>query len=287
MEAWIEIPNGKFLARTVGKEYGNVLLRKEQYRISDNLDKSNLYARNMILGKVYNCRWSIERTLRDHEYRINAERLKKISLVLKEGYERIYVASHAEAWIETDMDKLRGVEGKLAEQYFSVFDELILNQKDEFKFEGRNRRPPLDKVNALLSLAYIVFAGECSNALNSVGLDPYVGFMHRDRPARRSLALDLMEEFRAILADRFVMTLINTKAIKKEHFQTQKDNAVLLTEQGRKIFFNAWQKHKKEKIIHPYLKEKIEWGLVPYVQALLLTRTIRGDLEEYPPFFWK
>lgn len=272
-------PRGKFLARVVGKEYGNVLLRKEQYRISDHEDRSILYAKNMIIGKLFNCRWSIERTLRDHSYRVNAEKLKSISHTLYETLPKVDMVSR--------MDELRGIEGKAAEQYFSILNDMILNQKDDFTFSTRNRRPPLDNINAALSFAYTVLAGECANALSSVGLDPYVGFMHGDRPGRTSLALDLMEELRPVLADRFILTLINTKAIQASHFEKHKDNAVLLTENGRKVFFNAWQNHKKEKITHPYLKEKMEWGLVPYVQALLLARTIRGDVEEYPPFLWK
>lgn len=272
-------PRGKFLARTVGKEYGNVLLRKEQYRISDEETRSLSYAKNMILGKIFNGRWCVERTIRDHAYRVDVDKLKKVSESLNNVLPAIKTCS--------GLDELRGVEGKAAEQYFSVFDELILNQKESFTFESRNRRPPLDRVNALLSFAYTVLAGECSNALASVGLDSYVGFLHRDRPGRTSMALDLMEELRPVLGDRFVLTLINTKAVRAEHFEEQKDHAVLLNEEGRKNFFNAWQKHKREMITHPFLKEKTEWGLVPYIQALLLARTIRGDLEEYPPFLWK
>lgn len=272
-------PRGAFLARAVGKEYGNVLLRKEQYRISDQKDRSIVYAKNMIVGKIFNCRWSIERTLRDHAYRVDAEKLRGISHVLYETMPKIDTV--------TGLDELRGMEGKAAEQYFSVLNDMILNQKEDFAFITRNRRPPLDNINAILSFAYTVLAGECANALSSVGLDPYVGFMHGDRPGRTSLALDMMEELRPVLADRFILTLINTKAIQATHFQKQKDHAVLLTDDGRKVFFNAWQNHKKEMITHPYLKEKMEWGLVPYVQALLLARTIRGDIEEYPPFLWK
>lgn len=272
-------PRGAFLARTVGKEYGNVLLRKEQYRISDISDRSIAYAKNMIIGKVFNCRWSIERTLRDHAYRVDAERLKNVSQILYEILPQIDSVCK--------LDELRGMEGKAAEQYFSVLDHMILNQKEDFPFVVRSRRPPLDNMNAVLSFAYTVLAGDCINALTSVGLDPYVGFLHRDRPGRASLALDLMEEFRPVLADRFILTLINTKALRANHFEKQKDNAVFLNADGRKVFFNAWQNRKRESITHPYLKEKIPWGLVPYVQALLLARTIRGDLEEYPPFLWK
>ncbi len=272
-------PRGKFLCRIVGKEYGNVLLRKEQYRISDDKIRSLAYAKNMIVGKVFNSRWSIERTLRDHTYRVDAERLKSISNILHETLPKIDSA--------LELDELRGIEGKAAEQYFSVFNDMILNQKQDFEFTTRNRRPPLDNINAILSFAYTVLVGDCANALSSVGLDPYVGFMHGDRPGRVSLALDLMEELRPILSDRFILTLINTKAIQAAHFERQKDNAVYLNDNGRKVFLNAWQNHKKEVITHPYLKEKIEWGLVPYVQALLLARTIRGDVNEYPPFLWK
>lgn len=272
-------PRGAFLARAVGKEYGNVLLRKEQYRISDQEDRSIMYAKNMIIGKVFNCRWSIERTLRDHGYRVDAEKLKRISNVL------YHMLPQIDGVLK--MDELRGIEGKAAEQYFSVLNDMILNQKEDFAFTTRNRRPPLDNINALLSFAYTVLAGDCANALASVGLDPYVGFMHSDRPGRMSLGLDLMEELRPVFADRFVLTLVNTKAIQASHFEKQKDYAVLLNDEGRKIFFSAWQNRKRESITHPYLKEKIPWGLVPYVQALLLARTIRGDVEEYPPFLWK
>lgn len=272
-------PRGNFLARAVGKEYGNVLLRKEQYRISDDEDRSISYAKNMIIGKVFNGRWSVERTLRDHAYRIDESKLRQISGTLHDSLHLIEKVS--------TMDELRGMEGKAAERYYSVFDDMILNQKEDFAFTTRNRRPPLDNINAVLSFAYTVLAGECANSLYSVGLDPYVGFMHSDRPGRISLALDLMEELRPIMADRFVLTLINTKALQSSHFEMQHNHAVYLNDEGRKIFFHAWQNRKKEKITHPFLKEKMEWGLVPYIQALLLARTIRGDLEEYPPFLWK
>ena len=251
-------PNGKFLAGVHGKEYGNVLLRKQQYRISEVKEQRVQYAKNMMIGKVYNSRWTLERQ----------EGLLKIRTV-------------------DNIDQLRGIEGELASRYFSVFDELILNQKDDFIFQTRNRRPPMDRVNALLSFAYAVVERECANALRSVGLDPFVGFMHTDRPGRESMALDIMEEFRSILCDRFVLTLINTKTVRKDSFMKGDDGAVLLNDKGRKIFFNNWQNRKRELITHPFLKEKMEWGLVPYIQALLLARTIRGDIEEYPPFLWK
>lgn len=271
--------NGKFLAGVHGKEYGNVLLRKQQYRISDDKEQGVQYAKNMMIGKVYNSRWTLERTARDHKERVDYESIRKISAELQEGLLKIRTVDN--------IDQLRGIEGELASRYFSVFDELILNQKDDFIFQTRNRRPPMDRVNALLSFAYAVVERECANALRSVGLDPFVGFMHTDRPGRESMALDIMEEFRSILCDRFVLTLINTKTVRKDSFMKGDDGAVLLNDKGRKIFFNNWQNRKRELITHPFLKEKMEWGLVPYIQALLLARTIRGDIEEYPPFLWK
>lgn len=272
-------PRGKFLARTLGMSYGNVLLRKAQYRISEDQDFSLSYAKGMILGKVFNCRWSLERTVRDHGLRVDAEQIKEVSAQLHQGLSRIRTC-------ET-MDSLRGIEGELASRYFSIFDALILNQKEDFSFCGRNRRPPLDRVNALLSFAYTLLGTDCAGALEGVGLDAYVGFLHTDRPGRKSLALDLMEELRGVMADRFVLSLINRKIMKAEHFQTQADGAVLLNEDGRKQFLSAWQQRKKEMLTHPFLDEKIPWGLVPHVQAMLLARTIRGDLESYPPFLWK
>lgn len=272
-------PNGKFLAGVHGKEYGNVLLRKQQYRISDDKEQGVQYAKNMMIGKVYNSRWTLERTARDHKERVDYESIRKISAELQEGLLKIRTVDN--------IDQLRGIEGELASRYFSVFDELILNQKDDFIFQTRNRRPPMDRVNALLSFAYAVVERECANALRSVGLDPFVGFMHTDRPGRESMALDIMEEFRSILCDRFVLTLINTKTVRNDSFMKGDDGAVLLNDKGRKIFFNNWQNRKRELITHPFLKEKMEWGLVPYIQALLLARTIRGDIEEYPPFLWK
>lgn len=272
-------PNGKFLAGVHGKEYGNVLLRKQQYRISDDKEQGVQYAKNMMIGKVHNSRWTLERTARDHKERVDYESIRKISAELQEGLLKIRTVDN--------IDQLRGIEGELASRYFSVFDELILNQKDDFIFQTRNRRPPMDRVNALLSFAYAVVERECANALRSVGLDPFVGFMHTDRPGRESMALDIMEEFRSILCDRFVLTLINTKTVRKDSFMKGDDGAVLLNDKGRKIFFNNWQNRKRELITHPFLKEKMEWGLVPYIQALLLARTIRGDIEEYPPFLWK
>ena len=272
-------PFGKFLCRVAGESRGNVLLRKEQYRISDDIGKSCLIARNMILGKVFNCRWSIDRTLRDHGLRVDEERCRNAILYLTNAMDNIKRAE--------DLDSLRGLEGECASVYFSIFDDMILNQKDDFRFNGRNKRPPLDYVNAMLSFGYALLANDCAGALEGVGLDAYVGFMHRDRPGRKSLALDLMEEFRAVLVDRFVLTMINNRQIRKEHFQTSGSQAVEFTDEGKKKFLMAWQEHKREQITHPYLGEKICWGLAPHVQALLLARYLRGDIDGYPPFLWK
>ena len=272
-------PYGQFLARTVGEERGNVLLRQTQYRIADSDLQSCQYARYFILGKVYNARWVLERATRDHPQRVPVEQLKRVSTQLAAALPLIEQCD--------DLDQLRGLEGEAAQRYFDCFGALILRQNEYFTFTTRNRRPPLDNVNALLSFAYSLLARDCTSALNSVGLDPYVGFLHRARPGRRSLALDLMEELRAVFADRFVLSCINQKILTAKHFQKQESGAVLLTDEGRRAFLNAWQTKKQEQITHPFLKEKLPWGLVPYVQALLLARTLRGDLELYPPFFWK
>ena len=272
-------PLGRFLARACGEDRGNVLLRKQQYRISDSPAESCLIARNMILGKVFNARWVLERTVRDHGMRVDTEALRKVSTQLAQQLPVIETA--------VDLDTLRGLEGEASARYFSEFNQLILNQKDDFSFEGRNRHPPRDNVNAMLSFAYTLLANDCGAALDSVGLDSYVGFLHRDKPGRASLALDLMEELRAPLADRLVLTLINNRMIQKNHFRRQADGVVLLNDDGRKLFLNAWQERKRDAITHPYLQEKVYWGLVPYVQALLLARYLRGDLDGYPTFFWK
>lgn len=272
-------PRGKFMARVCGEISGNVLLRKEQYRISDNPEASCRVARNMIFGKLYNARWAIDRTCRDHGLRVEVEKLKAAAEKIK--------ALQPQVLTETALDTLRGLEGVGADAYFSVLDDRILNQKTEFFFHGRNRRPPLDRINALLSFAYSLLANDCASALESVGLDAYVGFLHRDRAGRESLALDLMEELRPCIADRFVLQLVNNRMLKPGDFSQRESGAVMLTEDARKQFLKSWQEHKQETITHPFLGEKLPWGLVPYVQALLLARYLRGDLDEYPPFLWK
>lgn len=271
--------NGRFLARVIGETYGNVTLRKEQFAIASNDEKSILLARNFILGKIYNSKWSIERTIRDYPLRVDTQRLKEASSRLTEFLNYIREC--------TDFEQLRGFEGKAASEYFRVFDDFILQQKGDFYFNERNRRPPLDNVNALLSFCYTLLANDAASALEAVGLDSYVGFFHRDRPGRISLALDLMEELRPICADRFVISLINKRMINRSGFTQKESGAVIMDDDTRKTVLNAWQERKQEVITHPFLSEKIQWGLVPHAQAMLLARHIRGDLDEYPPFLWK
>ena len=272
-------PRGRFLARVGGESRGNVLLRRAQYRAADDPSQSCRIARSMIFGKLHNARWSIERTKRDHGLRVDCGRLDAASRRIQGLLEPVLE--------ETDLDSLRGLEGIGAAAYFDVLDEMILSGKEDFFFHERSRRPPLDRVNALLSFAYSLLAHDCASALEAVGLDSYVGFLHRDRPGRTSLALDLMEELRPCLADRFVLTLINNRVVKASDFISAENGAVLLTDDGRKAFLQRWQERKREQLTHPYLEEKLPWGMVPYAQALLLARYLRGDLDGYPPFLWK
>ena len=255
------------------------ILRREQFSIADDEARSLSVAKNFIIGKLFNSRYVIERAVRDHSLQVDVDKLKNRSDLLSQAIIKCQSVS--------DIDTLRGIEGESAQLYFSVFDEFILQQKDEFRFVTRSKRPPLDNVNALLSFSYSVATGMCTSALETVGLDPYVGFMHTDRPGRRSLALDLVEEFRAIMCDRFVISLINKRIINNGDFEKREDGAVLLSEDGRKVFLTHWQNRKQDIVMHPFLKEKVEWGLLPYIQALLLSRYIRGDLDEYPMLLWR
>ncbi len=272
-------PRGRFLARVSGENNGNVLLRRTQYRLADDPHASCRIARCMLFGKLYNARWSIERTRRDHGMRLDAQKLSDAAQTIQKLLPAVLE--------ETSPDRLRGLEGVGASAYFGVIDDMILANKDAFFFRGRSRRPPMDAFNALLSFAYSLLAHDCAAALESVGLDAYVGFLHRDRPGRPSLALDLMEELRACYADRFVLTLINNRIIRPADFTRRAGGGVLLSDAGRKTFLTHWQERKKDVITHPYLDEKLPWGLVPYAQALLLVRHLRGDLDDYPCFLWK
>lgn len=272
-------PQGKFLARVVGKVKGNVILREQQYESRMNEEKSLEIAQNCILGKVYNARWVLERATRDHGMQIDTEKVKMVSAQLKNSLNYIQNCQSKE--------ELRGFEGEAAKLYFSVFDEMILQQKNDFKFQGRNKRPPVDNVNALLSFVYTLLTNTIASALETVGLDPYVGYLHTEKPGRASLALDLIEELRPVLADRFVLSLINKRIVSKKDFKKKENGAVIMDDAARKNVLTEWQNKKKETLTHPYLKEKVEWGMVPYVQAMLLARYLRGDLDGYPPFLWK
>ncbi|MFD1929814.1 type I-C CRISPR-associated endonuclease Cas1c [Sporosarcina siberiensis] len=271
--------NGRFRARVIGPSNGNVVLRKTQYRISDDEKKSAEIARHFLVGKLYNSKWTLERMTRDHALRIDVEKFKNVSKHLTVSMKQLMTIN--------DLEVLRGVEGNAASTYFSLMDDMILQQKEDFFFKGRNRRPPLDNVNALLSLVYTLLASDVGAALETVGLDAYVGFLHRDRPGRMSLALDMMEELRSVCGDRFVLSLINKKQVQASDFLKKESGAVLMTDEARKKIFKLWHDRKDEQITHPFLKEKISWGLVPHAQALLLARFIRGDLDAYPPFLWK
>lgn len=265
---------GRFLARVQGRQTGNVLLRRTQYRVADDAEKSNHIARVMVGAKIANARNVLQRELRNHgENAAVTEVVRRLAESLKrcQKSERV--------------EQTMGIEGEAASAYFSVFNELLRGVP--FTFEGRIRRPPTDPVNAVLSFIYSLITQECVSALMGVGLDPYVGFLHQDRPGRPSLALDLLEEFRAPWADRFVLTLFNRKQLQKSDFNTEASGAVKLTDDARKKVLVAFQERKQEEVVHPYLEEKVQYGLLPHCQALLLARHLRGDTEFYPPYLIK
>lgn len=271
-------PHGRFLARVSGKVRGNVLLRKRQYEVSEDKAMCLPIAESFLIGKLVNTRKVVERALRDHAMLVDVARLEKVSEFLKQT---IRALSSCET-----TDELMAFEGSAAKIYFGEFDQLILQQKDEFRFEERSRRPPLDRMNSLLSFFYTLLTNEVTSALETVGLDPYVGFLHADRPGRPSLALDVMEELRPVFADRLALSLVNRRQVTAEGFVEKESGGILMDDETRKTVLTAWQKRKQEEIIHPYLKERIPFGLLPYVQAMLLARHLRGDLDAYPPFFW-
>ncbi len=271
-------PFGKFLASCHGPQSGNVLLRRAQYRCSDDPTASAIIARNCISAKVSNSRRTIQRAVREHrggetdgssELRSAAESLAQ----------RLIPLNRSES-----LDEIRGLEGDCASTYFSILPFLLNTNDAVFRLKGRSRRPPLDPINALLSFVYSLLAHDCRSALESVGLDPQCGFLHRDRPGRPSLALDLMEEFRPFLADRAVLSLINRKQLTAKDFETKENGAVLLKEDSRKVLLAHWQERKQREIIHPFLKEKTTIGLLPHLQARLLAKHLRKDLDTYPAF---
>lgn len=275
--------NGRFLARVEGPVSGNVVLRKEQYRRSEEATRYAEIVRSMLIGKVHNHRTVIRRALRDHGAGMETaagESLKTAEMALDSVLRRLAV--------EADPDRMRGMEGEAASAYFGTFDSLIRGVGEaRFIFKGRSRRPPLDEVNALLSFLYTLVTHDCRSALESVGLDPAVGFLHRIRPGRPSLALDLLEEFRAVLADRLALSLINRRQLRLKDFATLDNGAVMLKEEPRKQVIKAYQERKQTEIRHPFLREQTTVGLLPQLQAHLLARHLRGDLDAYPPFLWK
>jgi len=275
--------HGRFLARVEGPVSGNVLLRREQYRRTDDPERCAALVRSLVIGKALNQRAVLRRALRDH-----GERLAPPAAVaaLEAAEARLTdIARRAERPQSTDL--LRGLEGEAANVYFAVFDALILIPDEGLRFAGRSRRPPLDPVNALLSFVYALLVHDVRSALETTGLDPAVGFLHRDRPGRPSLALDLMEEFRPFFADRLVLSLINRRQVGAKGFRRMENGACLMTDELRKAVLVAYQERKREELRHPYLGEPTTVGLLWHLQAQLLARHLRGDLDGYPPFVWK
>ena len=271
--------HGRFLGRVSGPISGNVLLRREQFRWADDEVKSLRAAKYFLIGKLINSKRTLKRFLRDNKGHQDGDTINDAIQVLDSN---LGLFDHI-----NNLESLRGVEGIAANAYFSVFDSLILQNKDDFSFHSRNRRPPLDKTNAMLSFCYVLVMHDIRSGLETVGLDPAVGFLHADRPGRYSLALDLMEEFRSFFADRLILSLINRKQITGKHFRITDSSAVLLNDEGRKLLIEAYQRKKDEEILHPFLEEKCTYGRLFQLQALLLARWIRGDINGYPTFIWK
>lgn len=269
-------PHGRYVGRLQGPTHGNVLLRKAQYKNAEEADYALHLSKLFIAGKIQNYRNILRRFIRDNG---DNDDIAQAAEELQKCKNRTLKA--------TSVDSVRGIEGDAAATYFGVFSQLMLNQKETFKFKGRNRRPPKDAVNAMLSFVYTLICNDMAAALETVGLDPYVGFMHTLRPGRASLALDMMEELRAYLGDRLVLSLINRKQITIKDFLQQGDESIVMTDSGKKIILSAWQNRKKEQIVHPYLNEKVSIGLLPYIQSMLLARYIRKDIDDYPVFLIK
>ncbi len=271
--------HGRFLAKVQGPVSGNVLLRREQYRKADDSKFSAEVAKFVLTGKIANCRTVLQRALRDHGSKIEEQDVRNAVARLNHQIELLNQ--------EQPLDVLRGIEGDSAHIYFSVFDHLIVAQKEKFRFDERNRRPPLDSVNCLLSFIYTLLMHDIRSALESVGLDPAVGFLHRDRPGRPGLALDLMEEFRPFIADRLTLSLINLQQVQEKGFKKTDSGAVLMNDDARKTVLVAYQERKQEEITHPFLDEKVMVGMLFHIQAMLMARYLRGDMDGYPPFIWK
>lgn len=271
--------HGKFWASVHGPVSGNVLLRRMQYRSADSPEFSAVFSKNIVAAKMANCRTVLLRAARDTTNQEITQNLRKAASYLAHSCTRL---KKQEA-----LDSVRGIEGDAARHYFDVFDDMICAQKENFFFNGRSRRPPLDNVNALLSFVYTLLTHDMRSALESVGLDPAVGWLHRDRPGRPGLALDMIEELRPVIADRLVLSLINRRQVQGKGFVQSETGSVIMDDNTRKEVLVAYQKRKQEEIEHPFIKEKIAVGLIPYVQATLLARMLRGDLDQYPPFIWR
>lgn len=271
--------NGRFLARIQGPVSGNVLLRREQYRRADDPRRTAEIAKSIVCAKVANSRGVLQRSLRDRPDGPGTEPIKEAIRALSDSLDSAAACA--------DTDSVRGVEGTAARIYFEVFDHLVTQQKEDFFFHGRNRRPPLDNLNALLSFIYTLLVHDVRSALETVGLDPAVGFLHRDRPGRPGLALDIMEELRAPIADRLALSLVNLRQVSGAGFRKEEAGGVVMDDETRKAVIVAYQKRKQEEMEHPFLQEKAAVGLFPFLQALLMSRHIRGELDGYPPVFWK
>ncbi len=275
-------PHGKFLASSHGPVSGNILLRRAQYRVADQADQAIGIIRNLISAKLANSRTLLQRTLRDHGGK-STDRIDALGKTVAFLSSRLGLLRRAGS-----VDTIRGIEGDAAASYFKIFNQLItLPSPGGIRLNGRTRRPPLDPVNALLSFVYSLLAHDCRSALESTGLDPQCGFLHRDRPGRPSLALDLMEEMRPAIADRTVLTLLNRQQVKETDFETKQNGAVILKPDSRKLVLQYWQERKQTEITHPFLQEKITIGLLPHIQARLLARHLRGDLDAYPAYLSK
>ncbi len=270
---------GRFLARVHGPVSGNVLLRREQYRRSDQPVAAAEIARSIVAAKVLNSRTVLKRAIRDNPGRAEGNGLPAAAAILRRRAEMLSAT--------LAVDKIRGIEGDAARVYFGVFNDLIVTQNGSFYFNGRTRRPPADRVNALLSFVYTLLTQDIASALEAVGLDPQVGFLHRDRPGRLGLALDLAEEFRAFIGDRLALTLINRGQIRAEEFETRETGAVWMKDTARKTVLETYQLRKNDEITHPFIEEKTTIGMLLHLQALLLARHLRGDLDAYPPFVWR
>lgn len=272
--------SGRFKARLEGPVSGNILLRQAQHRAAGDPDLALRIARALIAGKLRNSRSVIQRGAREAADPAEAQALTRTADDLAASLRAVPAAP--------DLDTLRGVEGEAARGYFAALNRIVKPQaRDSFSLDGRTRRPPRDRFNALLSFLYAMLMNDCRSGLEAVGLDPQLGFLHAVRPGRAALALDLQEEFRSVLADRFALTLINRGQLTARDFDEREGGAVMLNETGRRALVTAWQERKQEEITHPTLETKVPIATLPFIQARILARTLRGDLDGYLPYLAK